>query len=58
MVQFIQASDIPGVNDFMPGHDTEEIFCSGTVEYAGQALGLIIAGMLPAHFYFSPFALF
>ena len=44
VVQFLQASDIPGVNNFMPGMGTEEIFCSGQIEYAGQALGLIIAG--------------
>ncbi len=44
VVKFLQASDIPGVNNFTPGSAPEEIFCSEQVEYAGQAIGLIVAG--------------
>ncbi|KAJ7388015.1 hypothetical protein OS493_040376, partial [Desmophyllum pertusum] len=48
VVKYITVSDIPkgGINNFMPtsfGFASEEIFCSGAVAYAGQALGLIIA---------------
>ncbi|CAH1786918.1 unnamed protein product [Owenia fusiformis] len=39
---FYQAKDIPGVNNFMFG-GTEEVFCSGDVKYAGQAIGIIVA---------------
>ncbi|KAK3726979.1 hypothetical protein QZH41_014709, partial [Actinostola sp. cb2023] len=44
VVDFLTASSIPpkGVNSFNVG-DKEEIFCSGNVLYAGQALGLIVA---------------
>ncbi|XP_064601079.1 LOW QUALITY PROTEIN: xanthine dehydrogenase-like [Liolophura sinensis] len=48
VVKFISASDIPGENNCSPFGAAEEIFCSGKVEYAGQALGLIIAESLAA----------
>ena len=48
MVQFLTAADIPdgGVNNFCPeaGYTAEEVFCSGKVLYAGQPVGLIVAG--------------
>lgn len=46
VLKYISVSDIPkgGVNNFMPASfDPEELFSSGDVLYAGQALGLIIA---------------
>nr|XP_058949586.1 xanthine dehydrogenase/oxidase-like isoform X1 [Pocillopora verrucosa] len=48
VVKFITAADIPkgGINNFTPtsfGLAVEEIFSSGNVSYAGQALGAIIA---------------
>ncbi|XP_032242989.2 xanthine dehydrogenase/oxidase-like [Nematostella vectensis] len=46
VVEFMSASSIPqqGVNNFMPTpNDPEEIFCSGEVLFAGQAIGLILA---------------
>lgn len=45
VIDFLTASSIPskGVNSFNDG-DKEEIFCSGEVLYAGQAVGLIVAG--------------
>lgn len=48
VIKYITVKDIPkgGVNNFMPtsfGLAEEEIFCSGDVAYAGQALGLIVA---------------
>ncbi len=46
MLKFISAEDIPGENDFVAKLQTKEkIFCDGDVEYAGQAVGLIIASM-------------
>ena len=47
IVKFIKASDIPGTNNFLPeaqGYQPEEILCSGQVLYAGQAVGLVVAG--------------
>lgn len=43
VVSYIDASDIPGKNDwqFMP--EAEPLFCTGRSEYAGMAVGLIIA---------------
>ena len=43
VVAFIDASDIPGVNNWKFNETPEEIFCTGTSNYAGQALGLILA---------------
>ncbi|XP_068702018.1 xanthine dehydrogenase/oxidase-like [Montipora foliosa] len=46
VVKYITAKDIPkgGVNNFRPApFAAEEIFCSGDVLYAGQALALIVA---------------
>ncbi|XP_020903902.1 xanthine dehydrogenase isoform X2 [Exaiptasia diaphana] len=44
VVDFLTAGSIPskGVNSFNDG-EKEEVFCSGEVLYAGQAVGLIIA---------------
>jgi xanthine dehydrogenase molybdopterin-binding subunit B len=45
--KYICAKDIPGENNFVAGADMfngkEKIFCDGDVDYAGQAVGLIIA---------------
>jgi xanthine dehydrogenase molybdopterin-binding subunit B len=46
--KYICAKDIPGENNFVAGcamfHITKEkIFCDGEVDYAGQAVGLIVA---------------
>lgn len=48
VVAFFASKDIPGANNFMyfsefMGSDVEEIFCSGTVQYHGQPIGLIVA---------------
>ncbi|KAL9979239.1 hypothetical protein ACROYT_G016871 [Oculina patagonica] len=48
VLRFITVKDIPkgGINNFVPtsfGFAAEEIFSSGNIEYAGQALGVIIA---------------
>ena len=51
VVSFVSASDIPGVNSVWgdlerqpkPKSRNEEIFCSGHVYYAGQAIGVIVA---------------
>ena len=52
VVDFVDANDIPGINDWrlapsnetMPGMESmEEVFSSGKVEYAGQAVGLVVA---------------
>jgi xanthine dehydrogenase/oxidase len=48
VVDFLTASSIPskGVNSFTSiDFQPEEIFCSGDVLYAGQAVGLIVAGI-------------
>jgi len=50
VVAYIDASDIPGFNGwkfngfmgFVPG-EVEEIFSSGKIEFAGQAIGLMVA---------------
>ena len=47
VVKFITASDIAGTNSFVPevqGFKPEEILCSGQVLFAGQAIGLVVAG--------------
>ncbi|CAG5133676.1 unnamed protein product, partial [Candidula unifasciata] len=48
VVKFIQASDIPGVNDWRP-HDIypentkQELLSSGPILYAGQPIGILVA---------------
>jgi hypothetical protein len=46
VVRFVTAADIPegGVNNFFSEGEPEEVFCSGKVLYAGQPVGLILAG--------------
>ena len=49
VVKFIFAHDIVGMNDvarptFGPDYVPEELFCSSKVDYAGQGIGLVIAG--------------
>ncbi len=47
VLRFITAKDIPGVNNFVGAFDsTETIFCDGEVGYAGQGVGVIIAGKM------------
>ena len=47
MLKLITAKDIPGRNNFAAlCPEEEEIFCSGDVNYAGQSVGLIVAGFL------------
>ena len=45
MLKFICANDIPGENNFVSGisNVAEKIFCDGNVDYAGQAVGLVVA---------------
>ncbi|XP_060068194.1 uncharacterized protein LOC132548355 isoform X2 [Ylistrum balloti] len=44
VVKFLEAKDIPGVNNCYPTAEfPEELFCSGQVSFSGQPLGLIIA---------------
>ncbi|KAG5888275.1 hypothetical protein JTB14_025195 [Gonioctena quinquepunctata] len=45
VVAFFSASDIPGTNTFMSSLEAEleELFCSGTVQYYNQAIGMIVA---------------
>ena len=45
MLKYISAKDIPGENNFVAASfpTKEKIFCDGDVEYAGQAVGIIIA---------------
>jgi xanthine dehydrogenase/oxidase len=43
VVDFVDANDIPGVNDWKMAAVPEEIFCSGKSMYAGQSLGLVVA---------------
>ncbi|BFZ04909.1 hypothetical protein BsWGS_07948 [Bradybaena similaris] len=48
VVKFIQASDIPGVNDWRPHGLTspnlkQELLCTGQVLYAGQPIGILLA---------------
>jgi xanthine dehydrogenase molybdopterin-binding subunit B len=47
VMKFITAKDIPGVNNsigYFKCQQVEKIFCDKEVEYAGQGVGLIIAG--------------
>ncbi|XP_063385553.1 uncharacterized protein LOC134671625 [Cydia fagiglandana] len=49
VIAFYSAKDIPGVNSFTPGlsnliyQEKEEVFCSGSVKYHGQVIGLVAA---------------
>ena len=43
MIDFVDANDIPGKNDWKAAATPEEIFCTGKSIFAGQALGLIVA---------------
>ncbi|XP_013406957.1 xanthine dehydrogenase isoform X2 [Lingula anatina] len=47
-VRFISAKDIPGENDVMGkfGQQKEMLFVTDQVEYAGQAIGLVVADTL------------
>ena len=45
VLKFITVKDIPGVNNFVGAFPSpEKIFCEEEVEYAGQGVGVIIAG--------------
>ena len=48
VIRYLDYTDIPpeGVNNFTPTDQgqPEEVFCSSDVLYAGQAVGLILAG--------------
>ena len=45
VLKFIKAEDIPGDNNFAGFMgNKEEIFCTGDVIYAGQGVGVIVAG--------------
>lgn len=45
MLKYINAKDIPGVNNFVGSFSSQEtIFCEGEVGYAGEGVGMIIAG--------------
>lgn len=43
VVAYIDANDIPGINDWKNNPTPEPIFSAGRSEYAGQAVGLIVA---------------
>lgn len=46
VVMYMDKSDIPGKNTFMPNTlyvADEEVFCSGKVQYYHQPIGLIVA---------------
>jgi len=43
VIDFVDANDIPGKNDWKAAATPEEIFCTGKSIFAGQALGLIVA---------------
>ena len=49
MLRFLTHKDIPagGYNSFLSKHlyQPNEVLCSGKVLYAGQPLGIIVAGM-------------
>ena len=54
VLKFITAEDIPGVNNFVGAlNTTEKIFCDEEVEYAGQGVGVIIAGNMSVVFAFA-----
>ena len=42
-VEWVDHSDVPGVNNCSRGRYVEEIFCSGEVHYAGQCIGAVLA---------------
>ena len=45
VMKFITAKDIPGVNNFIAAFNaTEPIFCDEVVNYAGEGVGIIVAG--------------
>jgi xanthine dehydrogenase molybdopterin-binding subunit B len=47
VLKFVTAKDIPGVNNFVGAFESnEKIFCDGEVDYAGQGVGVIIAGKM------------
>lgn len=48
VVAFFDKNDVPGRNVFMPKGETdvpidEELFCSGTVLYNSQPIGIVVA---------------
>ncbi|XP_063609254.1 uncharacterized protein LOC134783340 [Penaeus indicus] len=43
VVAYVAARDIPGSNTFYPGGVTDPVFVEEQVNYAGQAIGLIVA---------------
>ena len=43
VIAYLDANDIPGVNDWKTGPTPEPVFSAGKIEYAGQAIGLIVA---------------
>jgi len=43
VVSYIDVSDIPGKNDWQFLDEAEPLFCTGRSEYAGMAVGLIVA---------------
>ena len=43
VVAYYGANDIPGENNMDPMEVTEELLCSGTIGYAGQPIGVIVA---------------
>lgn len=47
VLKFITVKDIPGENNFVGAFDSpEKIFCDENVDYAGQGVGVIVAGAL------------
>ena len=43
VLAYVDVNDIPGVNDWKPLRTPEPVFSTGRSEYAGQAIGLIVA---------------
>lgn len=47
MVAYLDKNDIPGTNTFMPKESgfvvDEELFCSGTVKFFFQTVGIVVA---------------
>jgi len=43
VIAYIDASDIPGINDWKMNPVPEPVFCTGRSEYAGQSIGVIVA---------------